>query len=79
MFKLRVQNMTCGGCVASVTRAVRGVDPGAAVKVDLESGKVGIDGSLQPADYAAALEQAGFPAAAAPSPAVKDKKGCCCG
>lgn len=37
-----VMGMTCGGCMASVERAVKSVAPDAQVSVDLESGMVRI-------------------------------------
>ena len=79
MFQLSVQNMTCGGCVRSVTRAVQTIDADAKVQVDLASGKVAIEGSGQPAEYANVLAQAGFPAAFVPRPAGGARAGCCCG
>ncbi len=33
--KFNVPDMTCGHCVATITRAVKAVDPAAAVKADL--------------------------------------------
>ena len=79
MIHLQVRNMSCGDCVRSVTRAVQAVDTGATVQVDIASGTVGIEGSRDPAAYAAALEQAGFPAVQAANAAVKARTGCCCG
>ena len=35
-----VQGMTCGHCERAVTRAVKGVDPQAEVKVDIAAGRV---------------------------------------
>ena len=84
MIELDVGNMTCGGCVASVTRAVKSVDPAATVEVDLRRGKARVSGANSAADYAAAVTAAGFPAApvttsAASAPAPRQKRGCCCG
>lgn len=81
MFQINVQNMTCGGCVKSVTRAVQSVDPGAAVQVDLASGNISIEGSRETAAaYISALGGAGFPATQAiQSASGKGRAGCCCG
>jgi copper chaperone CopZ len=40
MLTLKVEGMSCGHCVAAVTRAVQSVLPGAKVDVDLASGGV---------------------------------------
>ncbi len=80
MFQLNVQNMTCGGCVTSVKRAVQGVDPNAAVRVDLASGNVSIEGSCEQAAYIAALGDAGFPVRQSIVPARGEgRAGGCCG
>jgi Cu+-exporting ATPase len=58
-----VQKMTCGGCASHVAKAVKLVEPGAEVKVDLATGKV--DVSPAPKDAAAvvkAITDAGYPA-----------------
>lgn len=60
MLKLKVTGMTCGGCVNSVTRAIAAVAPSAAVKVDLPSGVVAIDGHAPKAAVVAAIEDAGY-------------------
>ena len=88
MIELDVKNMTCGGCVRAVSGAVNSVDPGAKVQVDLEHGRVHVDGQRSAADLIGALQEAGYqsvvagaqaPAAAtAAAPAAK-KAGCCCG
>lgn len=31
---LKIENMTCGGCARSVTKAIQSVDPNATVKPD---------------------------------------------
>lgn len=79
MIELNVKEMTCGHCVAAVTRAVKSVDPSAAVQVDLESARVCIDGRSAAGELIKALEDAGYPASpaqgeASPTPS----KGCCC-
>ncbi len=39
---MKVEGMTCQGCVAAVTKAVQRLDPAARVSVDLEAGRVAI-------------------------------------
>ena len=65
MLKLKVPDMTCGHCVASVTKAVKSVDAAASVNVDLASRTVEIDSAAEPAKVSKALEAAGYPASAA--------------
>ena len=60
MLKLKVTGMTCGGCVSSVTRAIKAGAPGAEVKIDLPSGEVAITGSAQKSAVVAAIEDAGY-------------------
>ncbi len=62
---LVVKGMTCGGCVRSVTRAIRRVAPEASVAVDLASGRVEIAGSVSPQAARAAVEAAGYEVASA--------------
>lgn len=80
MFELEVGNMTCGSCVGSVTRAVKALDPGATVAVDLSAGKVRIEGRHQQDSYARVITEAGFPVRQRTEQApAKARGGCCCG
>jgi copper chaperone len=56
----RVGGMTCGGCVSAVTRAIRRLDPEAAVAVDLAAGKVSVGSTLAEDAVQRAVEAAGF-------------------
>lgn len=61
MIVFQVKGMSCGHCVNAVTGAVRSVDAGADVKVDLPAGRVEIDGQkADPAALRAAIEDAGY-------------------
>lgn len=62
MLKLNVPDMTCGHCAGVVTKAIRSVDGGAGVDVDLNAQTVTIDASADSAAFAHALEMAGYPA-----------------
>ena len=57
-----VTGMTCGHCVASVTEEVSGLAGVEDVQVDLGSGRVVVTSAtdLDPADVAAAVEEAGY-------------------
>jgi len=63
---LKVQGMTCGGCVASVTRVVKAI-PGVAdarVRLDAASAEVDFDpGRTDAAAIRSAIEGAGYGAA----------------
>ena len=79
MIELSVQNMTCGHCVSAVTRAIRALEPQAGVQVDLNSGRVRVEGATAAGDLIKALDQAGYPAAQAASSApARARQGCCC-
>lgn len=65
MTELNVSNMTCGHCASAVTRAVKSIDPKAAVQVDLAAGKVRVEGAAPASELVAALDEAGYPAAVA--------------
>jgi copper chaperone len=60
---LNVQGMTCGGCVASVTRVLKAVPGVTEAEVTLQPGvaKVTFDPArTQPAALCAAIQDAGF-------------------
>ncbi len=60
----RVDGMTCGGCAASVERAIKAAVPGASVSVDLGKKAVTVDGATDEATddgrIRQAVEAAGF-------------------
>jgi len=60
MIRFAVPDMTCGGCVGSVTRAVQALDPAASVVADLDSHSVEIQSVATAAALAAAIGEAGF-------------------
>lgn len=80
MIELRVEGMTCGHCVSAVTRAVKTVDPAANVEVDLDAGRVRVDGRSSGDALSKAIAEAGYPAAPAgeQAQAAARKKGGCC-
>ena len=73
MIEFAVEDMTCGHCVAAITRAVAALDPAAVVQTDLSNHRVRL-ASTQPAQaLRQAIEDAGFtplPVQAAPSGAA---------
>jgi copper chaperone len=59
---LDVKAMHCDACARRVTKAVEKAAPGAKVAVDLEGGRVTIDGAADAGAVAAAITAAGYPA-----------------
>jgi copper chaperone len=60
--KVTLPDMSCGHCVATVTKAVKALDASAEVKADLASKTVAIETSAPAPAVAKALEKAGYPA-----------------
>lgn len=65
MIELTLPTMTCGHCVATVTRTVQQVDPAATVEIDLPSHRVRIDSTREARAFLAALIDEGYPPGAA--------------
>jgi copper chaperone len=61
---MEVDGMTCEGCAAAVTRAIRRLDPAAEVDVDLEHDRVRVVTVAQAIDIAQAVDRAGYQARA---------------
>ena len=61
MLELQLEGMSCGGCVSSVTRALRALDSSATVEVDLATQRVRVDGNVDAAQARQALDDAGYP------------------
>jgi copper chaperone len=60
MFRFNVPNMTCGGCVRSVTNAILSVDPTAEVTVDLPTREVTIATQTNEQALVTAFAKAGY-------------------
>jgi copper chaperone len=60
MYELKVDGMTCGGCAASVKRAVQAIDANAQVDVDLPTKSVKVSTSAELEAVKAAVEDAGY-------------------
>lgn len=61
--QFHVENMTCGGCVRGVTRAIQGIDPAAEISADPETRKLEVKTAAERQAIVAALAEAGFEAA----------------
>jgi len=80
MIEFSVNDMTCSHCVAAVTRAVKSVEPGATVSVNLDDKRVQIGASRAGSGaFRAAIEEAGYTPVetASGTPAVARAGGCC--
>lgn len=62
MMRFSVPDMTCGHCVAAVTKSIKALDAAADVKVDLASKTVTVESAAPAPAVAKALEHAGYPA-----------------
>lgn len=56
-----VDNMTCGGCARSVTKAIKSVDANAEVMTDAPSRRVQVTSSVPQEQLETALREAGYP------------------
>ena len=61
MIELSVPDMSCGHCVATISKAVQALDSGATVKADLAARSVAIETKPDKGTVAAALGEAGSP------------------
>jgi copper chaperone len=65
MYQLQVENMSCGHCVGSVTKAVQAIDPQAQVQIDLASKRVSVESASALDAISAAIVEAGYPVTSA--------------
>jgi copper chaperone CopZ len=68
MIAFEVQDMTCGHCVSTITKAVQATDPGARVEVDLPRHLVRIEPAAADARALSdAISEAGYTPQPAPA------------
>ncbi len=87
MISFQVNDMTCGHCVSSITKAVKALDSGATVQIDLAAHRVEIEpAGANAAELSDAIKDAGYTpvpvenSAVAPIAAsAPTRKSCCCG
>jgi copper chaperone len=60
MIRFTVDNMSCGGCAASIRLAVAAIDPQAEIKIDVKSRDVQVTGTASEAAVRAAVADAGY-------------------
>lgn len=84
----QVDDMTCGHCASSISKAIRAVDAGARIEVDLAAHQVRIQPTEADAEELRdAIAQAGYTPVAVPASdaprsgtgAAARSGGCCCG
>jgi len=59
--QFHLDDMTCGGCARTVTKAIQLLDPDASVVTDPPARLVKVQTSASEAEVVAALGEAGFP------------------
>jgi copper chaperone len=87
MISFEVNDMTCGHCVSTITKALKGEDPNAIVQIDLANRRVAVASAhANAAELRDAIREAGYTPLPAESPAggaavsmSPARKGCCCG
>ncbi|WP_426240503.1 heavy-metal-associated domain-containing protein [Pararhizobium sp. DWP1-1-3] len=60
--ELRIENMTCGGCARSVTKAIRSVDPNAGIETNPAARLAKVETTASSVALQKVLEDAGYPA-----------------
>ena len=60
MIEFQVDDMSCGHCVAAITKAVKEVDAQGKVDVDLAGKRVRIESTHPAQEFSAAIEEAGY-------------------
>jgi len=60
--ELNIADMSCGGCVSSITEAVKQLDAEATVVADLETRNIEVNTTASEQQVREALSAAGYPA-----------------
>lgn len=60
MVTLKIPKMSCGGCVATVEKAILSVDSAAKVQADLAARVVTVETQAAPAALSSAVKAAGY-------------------
>lgn len=83
MIAFEVNDMTCGHCVSTITKALKAADRDAKVQIDLGTHRVQVEPvSADGEDLADAIKDAGYtpvPVAAIADPVTASPAGSCCG
>ena len=62
MHEFKVEDMTCGHCAATITDAVKALDPAGRCEIDLAGKRVKVESAFSADRVAAAIAKAGFSA-----------------
>jgi copper chaperone len=82
MIAFEVNDMTCGHCVSTITKALKVTDKDAKVRIDLATHRVEVEATSADADELAdAIKDAGYTPVSiqATSPTTRKPVGSCCG
>ncbi|HSN21929.1 MAG TPA: heavy-metal-associated domain-containing protein [Usitatibacter sp.] len=60
MIQLTVNDMTCGHCASTITRAVKDVDAASQCEVDLGAKRVRITSTRPASEFVEAIKEAGY-------------------
>jgi len=60
MLTIQVNDMTCGHCASTITKALKALDPAVKVEIDLASHKVAVDSKEAAETVMAAIRGAGY-------------------
>lgn len=60
MIEFNVNDMTCGHCASTITKAVKEVDAAARCEIDLGAKKVRIQSEREAEEFRAAIDEAGY-------------------
>ncbi|MCB1446238.1 MAG: heavy-metal-associated domain-containing protein [Rhizobiaceae bacterium] len=60
MYEYDIPDMSCGHCVAAVTKAIKAADPEASADIDLTARKAIVSSRRDPQAIGAAIEEAGY-------------------
>jgi copper chaperone len=81
MIAFEVNDMTCGHCVSTLTKALKGADKDAKVRIDLASHRVQVEPAAADAEELAdAIKEAGYtpvPVSTVSAAATRAGGGCC--
>lgn len=83
MIAFEVNDMTCGHCVSTITKALKGADKDAKVQIDLSSHRVQVEpASADAEELADAIKEVGYTPVpvqgqAATAPDAKPASSCC--
>ena len=84
MIAFEVKDMTCGHCVSTITKAVKGTDKDAKVQVELATHTIQIEPTEASAsELSDAIKEAGYTPVLIGAQALESSQakrgGCCCG